>query len=102
MCATLERYIKRYAKSSSSLNSPRKVRTDGLTVSRANQTQNGGLDNEMVEEKEWLYRAIRTFIQAALGYAAANIALIELTDSTAVKTLLASAISGRACGDYEC
>jgi hypothetical protein len=28
-----------------------------------------------------------------LGYAAANIALIELTDSTAVKTLLASAIS---------
>lgn len=46
-----------------------------------------------IRKKEWLYRAIRTFIQAALGYAAANIALIELTDSTAVKTLLASAIS---------
>lgn len=46
-----------------------------------------------LRKKEWLYRAIRTFIQAALGYAAANIALIELTDSTAVKTLLASAIS---------
>ena len=46
-----------------------------------------------IKKKEWLYRAIRTFIQAALGYAAANIALIELTDSTAVKTLLASAIS---------
>ena len=46
-----------------------------------------------IRKKEWLYRAIRTFIQAVLGYAAANIALIELTDSTAVKTLLASAIS---------
>lgn len=46
-----------------------------------------------IRKKEWLYRAIRTFIQAALGYAAANIALIELTDSAAVKTLLASAIS---------
>ena len=46
-----------------------------------------------IRKKEWLYRAIRTFIQAVLGYAAANIALIELTDSAAVKTLLASAIS---------
>ncbi len=46
-----------------------------------------------IRKKEWLYRAIRTFIQAVIGYAAANIALIELTDSTAVKTLLASAIS---------
>ena len=46
-----------------------------------------------LKNKEWLYRALRTFIQSAAGYIATNIALIDLTDSAAVKTVVAAAVS---------
>ena len=51
------------------------------------------------EWKETLRRALRTFAQAAIGYIAANIALIEWNDSSAwkagVTTLITAAV---ACG----
>ena len=42
---------------------------------------------------EWLYRALRTFGQAAAGYIAANIVRLSITDSEAVKTVVASAVA---------
>ena len=49
--------------------------------------------------KEMLIRAARTFVQAAVGYAAANVALINWSDQSAVKkTVVALFASAVACG----
>ncbi|MCR5540072.1 MAG: hypothetical protein K6F71_04450 [Ruminococcus sp.] len=42
---------------------------------------------------EWLYRALRTFGQAAIGYIGANIALTDTSDSQALRVLLTAAIA---------
>ena len=49
--------------------------------------------------KEMLIRAARTFFQAAVGYAAANVALISWNDQSAFKKTVAALIaSAVACG----
>ncbi len=49
--------------------------------------------------KEMLIRAVRTFFQAAVGYAAANVALINWSDQPAgKKTVVALFASAVACG----
>lgn len=49
--------------------------------------------------KETLRRALRTFGQAAIGYIAANIALIEWHDTTALKAGITALITASvACG----
>ena len=49
--------------------------------------------------KEAAFRAARTFFQAAVGYAAANVALINWSDSSAIKkTVVALIASAVACG----
>jgi len=42
---------------------------------------------------EWLYRALRTFGQAAIGYIGANLALTDTSDSQALRALLTAAIA---------
>ena len=39
-------------------------------------------------KKEWLRRAIRTFVQAAVGYAVLVVPNIDFTDTSALKTTL--------------
>lgn len=49
--------------------------------------------------KETIVRAVRTFLQAAVGYVAANLALIEWTDETALKKGVTALITAAvACG----
>ena len=49
--------------------------------------------------KEMLYRAVRTFFQAAVGYLAANIALIKWDDAGVAKTTALTVITAAvACG----
>ena len=49
--------------------------------------------------KEMIMRAARTFFQAAAGYAAANVALINWNDQSAMKkTVVALFASAVACG----
>lgn len=55
-------------------------------------------ENEMKFTKESLYRAMRTFIQAMLGYVAVNVVLVDFSSSrevlkTALMGLLVSAVS---------
>lgn len=42
--------------------------------------------------KEWLYRALRTFVQAVLGYIVANVAVtlsgLDLSDAPAIKAAI--------------
>ena len=42
----------------------------------------------MKEKHEWLYRAIRTFIQAAIGYAAVALPTVNWEDTSVLKTTL--------------
>ena len=42
----------------------------------------------MKSEREWLRRAIRTFIQAAVGYAVLVVPNIDFADTSALKTTL--------------
>ena len=42
----------------------------------------------MKEKHEWLYRAIRTFVQAAIGYAAVVLPTVDFNDTSALKTTL--------------
>ena len=44
-------------------------------------------------KKEWLRRAVRTFIQTAAGYISVNIVTTDLTVKSAVLGLAVSAIS---------
>ena len=44
-------------------------------------------------KKEWLRRAIRTFIQTAAGYISVNIVTTDLTVKSAVLGLAVSAVS---------
>lgn len=44
-------------------------------------------------KREPVKRAIRTFIQAAAGYIAVNIAITDISDSNAVKTLVAATVA---------
>ena len=49
--------------------------------------------------KETFRRAARTFLQAAIGYFAANAALVSFDDGTAVKRVLIGLVtSAAACG----
>lgn len=49
--------------------------------------------------KETIKRAARTFVQAAAGYLAANLALIEWTDTSTVKKAVVALITAAvACG----
>ena len=42
----------------------------------------------MKSEKEWLRRAIRTYIQAAVGYVAMVVPNIDYSDTSVLKTTL--------------
>lgn len=44
-------------------------------------------------KREPVKRAIRTFMQAAAGYIAVNIAITDISDSNAVKTLVAATVA---------
>lgn len=44
-------------------------------------------------KKEPILRGIRTFFQAAAGVITANLLLIDITDSKAIKTLVAAAVA---------
>lgn len=49
--------------------------------------------------KEMIVRALRTFFQAAVGYLAANVALIKWDDAGAAKTTALTVITAAvACG----
>lgn len=53
----------------------------------------------MQKWKNTIVRALRTFAQAAVGYIAANLALIEWTDETALKKGVTALITAAiACG----
>lgn len=50
-------------------------------------------------KKEWLRRAIRTFVQAAVGYIVVVIPNIDFSDTSALKTALVGAgVSAVAAG----
>ena len=42
----------------------------------------------MNNNREWLYRAARTFVQAAVGYVAIVVPNIDFSDTSALKTTL--------------
>lgn len=49
--------------------------------------------------REMIYRAVRTFFQAAVGYLAANVALIKWDDAGVAKTTALTVITAAvACG----
>jgi hypothetical protein len=49
--------------------------------------------------KNWVKRAIRTFVQSAIGYAAIAVPTIDFTNTSALKTtLIGVGVSGIAAG----
>lgn len=53
----------------------------------------------MKNKKEWLYRAIRTFIQSAAGYLLIAVPNIDFTDTSVLKTtLIGIGVSAAAAG----
>ena len=57
----------------------------------------GGIEVKI--QKEWLRRALRTFVQAAVGYAVVVVPNIDFNDTSALKTTLVGAgVSAVAAG----
>ena len=49
--------------------------------------------------KTWIKRALRTFIQTAAGYIAVNIAAVDFTDTSIIKTaVIGLCVSATAAG----